>query len=344
MISKKRYWGLALPIYDCRGLRRRRGHRRARGAAGAGGRGLGARSRATRRTGRTSTRSRIACPWLRRAGRAHHGRRQPVARRRHRAVLHAPLPRGPGLLGEVVPGRLHHRELPGPVPQLVLLDARDVAPCCAASRRSRRSSATPRCSARTAGRCTRAGATRSSSTRRPSGWASTSCAGCSPRRGRRTTSSSAGTPPTRRAASCWSCGTCTRSSSPTRGSPAGRRTRGRAAGRRARRRSTAGSCRGPPGPRPSVEDRLARLRRGRGDAGAVDASSTTSRRGTCAGRASGCARSDDAADRDAAFATLHEALVALARMLAPILPFLAEAMYRNLVVARRRRRRPTAST
>ena len=32
----------------------------------------------------------------------------------------------PGLLARVVPGRLHHRELPGPVPQLVLLDARDV--------------------------------------------------------------------------------------------------------------------------------------------------------------------------------------------------------------------------
>ncbi len=37
------------------------------------------------------------------------------------------------------------------------------------------------------------------------------------------------------------------------------------------------------------------------------------------------------ADRDAAFATLHEALVMLARTVAPILPFLSEAMYRNLV-------------
>ena len=65
-------------------------------------------------------------PGVRRAGRADPGRRQPVAGRRDRAVLDAPLPRGPGLLGEVVPGRLHHRELPRPVPQLVLLDARDV--------------------------------------------------------------------------------------------------------------------------------------------------------------------------------------------------------------------------
>ncbi|HET8787036.1 MAG TPA: class I tRNA ligase family protein, partial [Candidatus Limnocylindrales bacterium] len=42
-------------------------------------------------------------------------------------------------------------------------------------------------------------------------------------------------------------------------------------------------------------------------------------------------RGDDSADRSAAFATLHEALVATSRMLAPILPFLADAMYMNLV-------------
>jgi isoleucyl-tRNA synthetase len=39
------------------------------------------------------------------------------------------------------------------------------------------------------------------------------------------------------------------------------------------------------------------------------------------------------ADRDAAFATLHAALVALARTIAPILPFLSDAMYGNLVAA-----------
>ncbi len=38
-------------------------------------------------------------------------------------------------------------------------------------------------------------------------------------------------------------------------------------------------------------------------------------------------------ERDAAFATLHAALVAVARMAAPILPFLSESMYRNLVAA-----------
>ncbi len=42
-------------------------------------------------------------------------------------------------------------------------------------------------------------------------------------------------------------------------------------------------------------------------------------------------RSDDAADRSVAFATLHEALVATTRMLAPMLPFLSDAMYDNLV-------------
>jgi isoleucyl-tRNA synthetase len=40
-----------------------------------------------------------------------------------------------------------------------------------------------------------------------------------------------------------------------------------------------------------------------------------------------------AADREAAFATLHAALVVLARVIAPVLPFLAETMYQNLVVA-----------
>jgi isoleucyl-tRNA synthetase len=44
-------------------------------------------------------------------------------------------------------------------------------------------------------------------------------------------------------------------------------------------------------------------------------------------------RSDDAADRAAAFSTLHAALVVTSRMLAPILPFLADSMYGNLVPA-----------
>ena len=56
MICKKRYWGLALPIYDCAAC----GTVEVIGGRDelkdARGRGLGARSRATRRTGRTSTR------------------------------------------------------------------------------------------------------------------------------------------------------------------------------------------------------------------------------------------------------------------------------------------------
>jgi isoleucyl-tRNA synthetase len=41
-------------------------------------------------------------------------------------------------------------------------------------------------------------------------------------------------------------------------------------------------------------------------------------------------RNDDSRDRDAAFATLHEALTAVTKVLAPILPFLTDAMYQNL--------------
>jgi isoleucyl-tRNA synthetase len=44
-------------------------------------------------------------------------------------------------------------------------------------------------------------------------------------------------------------------------------------------------------------------------------------------------RNEDAADRASAFGVLHLALAATARMLAPILPFLAERLYRDLVVA-----------
>ena len=44
-------------------------------------------------------------------------------------------------------------------------------------------------------------------------------------------------------------------------------------------------------------------------------------------------RNEDVADRDDAFATLHLALVSTARVLAPILPFVSEAMWQNLVVA-----------
>jgi isoleucyl-tRNA synthetase len=44
-------------------------------------------------------------------------------------------------------------------------------------------------------------------------------------------------------------------------------------------------------------------------------------------------RNPDADDRDAAFATLHRALVGAARMMAPLLPFMAEHFFQQLVVA-----------
>jgi isoleucyl-tRNA synthetase len=43
--------------------------------------------------------------------------------------------------------------------------------------------------------------------------------------------------------------------------------------------------------------------------------------------------SAEAADRDGAFATLHAALVTLARTMAPLLPFLSEEIYQNLMVS-----------
>jgi isoleucyl-tRNA synthetase len=42
-------------------------------------------------------------------------------------------------------------------------------------------------------------------------------------------------------------------------------------------------------------------------------------------------RNDDEADRDAAFAVLHAALASLSRLLAPMLPFLAERLYQEVV-------------
>jgi isoleucyl-tRNA synthetase len=44
-------------------------------------------------------------------------------------------------------------------------------------------------------------------------------------------------------------------------------------------------------------------------------------------------RGAEPADRAAAFATMHATLVALTRIMAPILPFLSEAIYQNIVVA-----------
>ena len=186
MISKKRYYGLALPIFDCEQC----------GAFEVIGSEQELRERAVEGWDVFEGHSphkpfidavKIKCAFVRRARLAHPRRRQPLARRRHRPVLDAALPRRPCVLGAVVPGALHHRGVPRPVPQLVLLAADDVHRAREPSRRSRPSWATRWCATSTARRCTRARATPSGSRTPPTTWASTSCAGSSCATTRRTT-------------------------------------------------------------------------------------------------------------------------------------------------------------
>ena len=118
---------------------------------------------------------------------------------------------------------------------------------------------------------------------------------------------------------------------------------GRTAGRASAASSTAGSCRGPPGTAAVVEERLRDV-----DAvGATRALSALHRRPVDlvpapVARADASQRRRRATARRRSRRSTRRSL-ATTRMLAPILPFLAEAMYGNLV-DRRRRRRPTAST
>ncbi len=120
MISKKRYYGLALPIYECGNC----------GNFEVIGSEVELRQRAVEGWDEFAGHSphkpwidavKIICPNVRREGVAHSGRRQPLAGRRHRSLFDAGLPSQPRLLGGVVPGRLDLGELPGAVPQLVLL-------------------------------------------------------------------------------------------------------------------------------------------------------------------------------------------------------------------------------
>ena len=120
--------------------------------------------------------------------------------------------------------------------------------------------------------------------------------------------------------------------------PAGRRAAGTP--------SIAGSCRARPARRrPRSRTGCADFDAVGGDARDRRRSSTTSRPGTCGCSRRRFSRSDDAADREAAFATLHaRARRARPGSSRPILPFLAEAMYGNLVPATVAGRRPTACT
>ena len=125
MISKKRYWGLALPIYDCAACGTVEVDRGPRRAARARGRGLGP-VRGPHPAPAVGRRGQDRLPV--RAARRSSGSRTSAIRgstpgscpsRRSTSA------RSPST-GPMVPGRLHHRELPRPVPQLVLLDAGDV--------------------------------------------------------------------------------------------------------------------------------------------------------------------------------------------------------------------------
>ena len=105
-ISRKRYWGLPLPFYPCQAcgqVDRNRLPRRARGAG-------------DQRSGTVTG----APPSLDRRGpdplclrcrdRPDPGGRRRLARRRHRPLLDPELPPRPRLLGGLVPGRIHHRD------------------------------------------------------------------------------------------------------------------------------------------------------------------------------------------------------------------------------------------
>jgi len=112
MISKKRYWGLSLPIWECTEC----GHFDVIGS-------------------REELQSRAVAGWSEFEGHTPHRPYVDAVKiacsacgaetSRIADVGNPWLDAGivPRLLGQMVPGRLHHRVLPGPVPQLVLLDA-----------------------------------------------------------------------------------------------------------------------------------------------------------------------------------------------------------------------------
>ena len=124
MISKKRYWGLALPIFDCQncghfeviGSREELKERAVEGWAEFVGHSP---HRPLHRRREDQVRQ------VRRDRRAHQRRGQSLARCGHRLDEHDGLSPRSRILAAVVPGGLHHRIVPRPVPQLVLLAAGD---------------------------------------------------------------------------------------------------------------------------------------------------------------------------------------------------------------------------
>ena len=333
MISKKRYWGLALPIYDCAGVRHGRGHRRARRAAASARSRAGRRSRATPRIGRTSTRSRS--PARAAASRSSGSRTSatrgstpgscPFSTLHYREDPDYWAQWFPAdFITESFPGQFrnwfysmlamtHGAQADGAVQDDLRLRPR--------VRRGRPADAQELGQRDRVRRGGRADGRRRHALDVRQG----------PARGEHPVRLARG----RRGAA--------RAARPVERlrvlrhvRPAGRLDA--AAGHRRGRRRRSGW---------PVLDRWILSRSGRAGGRGRGASwptstpwppparsarsSTTCRPGTCAARATGCAPAPTPADREAAFATLHAALVGLTRTMAPILPFLSETLYQNLV-------------
>ncbi len=153
MISKKRYWGLALPIWECDAC----GHYEViRDESRADRRGpsqAGRPLRATRRIARTSTPSRS--PARSAAAEMTASRMWAIPGWTPASCPSPPeLSHRSRLLGAVVPGALDQRVVPGPVPQLVLQPAGYVHRAGGTAALPGELFATPCCWLRTARPCT----------------------------------------------------------------------------------------------------------------------------------------------------------------------------------------------
>ena len=332
-----------LRAWRCRSTTARRAARSTSSAGATSSRSgpspAGRRSRATRRTGRTSTRSRSPARPAARPVDADPRRRQSVARRRHRAVLDAPLPRGPASTGaqwfpadfvtESFPGQFRNwfysmlamstvlrREPPfKTIFGYATLFGEDGRPMHKSwgnaiefDEAAERMGVDVMRWMYAHGAAGRQHPVRLARGRRGA-----------PRAARPVERVRV----LRRPTPGWPAGAGAERGDGTVAPPVAERSAARPLDPVARRRPAA-AARRPAG----------RLRRPRRDAARsstfIDDLSTwylrRSRRRF--------SRAEAGPDRDAAFATLHAALVALARIVAPILPFLSESMYQNLVADR----------